>query len=137
MAPIAIPLLDATRFRSFQSPARSHGMWRATVGQMPVSLCTSPASAIFSSTVRAAPGCAKTLKRVPELPYPHDGVSTRSELMRSMMRASSIKMKNLRQHLVESGLGLDGALHDGCHLLLPTLSVGIGGHLPLEALEVG
>ncbi len=34
---------------------------------------TSAASAIRSHTVRAAPGHGYTWKRVPELPYPHDG----------------------------------------------------------------
>src|SRR6266853_6838933 len=48
----------------------------ATPGQMPVTFCTWAASASFSRRLLAAPGQGNTLKRVPELPYPHEGVST-------------------------------------------------------------
>ena len=47
---------------------RIQGMWTATLGQASVSLWTSPASAIRSQTLRAAPGHGYTWKRVPELP---------------------------------------------------------------------
>src|SRR5256885_12889878 len=110
-------------------------MWIATVGQIPVRRFTIPASASFSSMVRAAPGCANTLKRVPELPQPQEGVSTRSPLMRSITRAS-VKVKDLRQHLMEAGIGLDGLLHDRRHLQLPAPRVVVLCHPTLEALEV-
>src|SRR4051794_31548064 len=48
----------------------------ATPGQMPVTFWTMAASSSFSRKLRAAPGQGNTLKRVPELPYPHEGVST-------------------------------------------------------------
>src|SRR5690349_55302 len=51
-------------------------MCRATVGATPVKAWTWAASSSFSCGVRGTPGWAKTLKRVPELPYAHDGVST-------------------------------------------------------------
>ena len=51
----------------------------ATVGTQPVNRFTIAASAIFSNGLRAAPGWANTLKRVPEFPYAHEGVSMRSE----------------------------------------------------------
>src|SRR3954467_3277008 len=50
-------------------------MCSATVGATPVNRCTVAASSIFSSGVRGTPSCGKTLNRVPELPYPQDGVS--------------------------------------------------------------
>ena len=46
----------------------SHGKCKATAGAVPVSRCTSAASAIFSNTSRGRPGCGKTPKRVPESP---------------------------------------------------------------------
>src|SRR6476469_9576058 len=52
-------------------------MWRATVGATPVNWLTWAASAIFSYGSRGTPCCAKTLKRVPELPNAHDGSSIR------------------------------------------------------------
>src|SRR5438445_1973948 len=122
IAPIFTPCLSATLRSASQSSTRSHGMWMATVGQIPVRRFTIPASASFSSMVRAAPGCANTLKRVPELPYPQEGVSTRSPLMRSITRAS-VKVKDLRQHLMEARIGLDGLLHDRSHLQLPAQRV--------------
>jgi hypothetical protein len=42
-------------------------MWTATVGAMPVILCTMAASSSFSCVVVAAPGQANALKRVPLL----------------------------------------------------------------------
>src|SRR5437660_9094644 len=105
----------------------------ATVGQMPVRRWTTPASASFSQIVCAAPGCAKTLNRVPESPYPQDGVSTRSPDMRSITESKPspepqeggvgvrgrgslfgslfgsvfgsvlVKVEDLREQLVESG----------------------------------
>src|SRR3954453_7570553 len=50
-------------------------MCSATVGATPVKRCTCAASSIFSSGVRGTPCWANTLKRVPELPYAHEGVS--------------------------------------------------------------
>src|SRR6266851_6630903 len=56
----------------------------ATPGQMPVTFCTWAASASFSRRLLAAPGQGNTLKRVPELPYPHEGVSTLNCCMTAM-----------------------------------------------------
>ena len=51
----------------------------ATEGQIPVNLCTCAASSNFSNGSRGTPSCWNTLKRVPESPYPHEGVSTLSD----------------------------------------------------------
>src|SRR5689334_19408655 len=50
-------------------------MCRATLRATPVKRFTVAASSIFSSGVRGTPFWAKTLKRVPEFPYAHEGVS--------------------------------------------------------------
>src|SRR6266849_4776878 len=55
--------------------------------------------------------------------------------MRSTMR-SSVKVKDLRQHLMKPGLRPDPLLHDRGHLRLPTLRIRICRHVALEALEV-
>src|SRR3954467_4755047 len=52
-------------------------MGKATVVAIPAKRWTTAASSIFSCGVRGTPSSGKTLKRVPELPYPHDGVSIR------------------------------------------------------------
>src|SRR5712691_6968621 len=59
----------------------------ATPGQMPVTFCTWAASASFSRRLLAAPGQGNTLKRVPELPYPQEGVSTLNCCMAAMTRS--------------------------------------------------
>src|SRR4051794_7611258 len=66
-------------------------MCRATVGATPVKACTWAASSSFSCGVRGTPGWAKTLKRVPELPYAHDGVST-AWLLRAVFTAGTSDM---------------------------------------------
>lgn len=65
-------------------------MCRATVGAAPVNSCTFAASSSFSKGSRGTPGWANTLKRVPELPYAHDGVSTAWVLSAAFTAASSV-----------------------------------------------
>jgi hypothetical protein len=55
------------------SPSKEIGS--ATVGATPVNSCTFAASRSFSQGSRGTPAWAKTLNRVPEFPYAHDGVS--------------------------------------------------------------
>src|SRR3954464_9130857 len=50
-------------------------MCTATLGATPVKSCTCAAPSIFSCGVRGTPCWAKTLNRVPEFPYAHEGVS--------------------------------------------------------------
>src|SRR5467141_1337477 len=101
-----------------------------------------PASASFSSIVRAAPGWAKTLNLVPALPYPHEGVSTRIELIRSSTRSSrerarvSGKMEHLLKDQVEASLRLDSELHHRCHLFLPAPGFAVSRHPPFASLEI-
>src|SRR5215831_3063980 len=52
-------------------------MCTATLGAIPVYLCTCAASSIFSWGVRGTPGWANTLNLVPVLPNAQDGVSIR------------------------------------------------------------
>src|SRR4051794_39468575 len=65
-------------------------MCRATVGATPVNSCTFAASSSFSCGVRGTPCWANTLKRVPEFPYAHDGVSTAWVLRADFTAASSV-----------------------------------------------
>ncbi len=50
---------------AFTPMEKSHNTCTATVGQQPVYLWTTPASASFSSIVLAAAGCKNLPKRVP------------------------------------------------------------------------
>src|SRR2546427_5138838 len=159
---MARPCSAAARPRTSQSSTRSQGMWMATVGLTPVSRWTMPASASFSQIVRAAPGWAKTLNRVPEFPYPQDGVSTRRAPARSRTRSTwgrgslpspeeeeggervrgrgslllSVKVEDLWEQLVESGLGQDCLLHDPSHVSLPALAPLVDGEGLPEDVEV-
>jgi hypothetical protein len=54
---------------------KSHSTWTATLGQQPVTLCTSPASAIFSAVVVAAEAWMNLPNLVPVLANPHYGNS--------------------------------------------------------------
>ncbi len=63
-----MPCSAANSARSSYRSTRSQGMWSATVGTQPVKRLTVAASAIFANGSLAAPGWAKTLNRVPELP---------------------------------------------------------------------
>ena len=65
-------------------------MCSATVGAAPVNAWTCAASSSFSRGVRGTPGWANTLKRVPEFPYAHDGVSTAWVLRAAFTAASSV-----------------------------------------------
>ncbi len=65
-------------------------MCRATVGATPVTACTRAASWSFSQGERGTPAWAKTLKRVPEFPYAHDGVSTAWVLSAAFTAARSV-----------------------------------------------
>src|SRR6185437_12188952 len=56
----------------------SQSTWSATVGVMPVSRKTSPASANFSAVVVAAASWMNLPKRVPVLAKPQDGISIRN-----------------------------------------------------------
>src|SRR6188768_3611180 len=67
-------------------------MCSATVGASPVWRCTCAASAIFSYGSRGTPGCANTLKRVPELPNAHDGSSIACTASWSEIEAKSLVM---------------------------------------------
>src|SRR5215470_9917238 len=64
-------------------------MCRETLGATPVYRCTCAASWIFSNGSRGTPGCPNTLKRVPELPNPHDGVSIRWRRRASLTAVNS------------------------------------------------
>src|SRR5687767_11999485 len=57
---------------------KSHNTCTATVGQHPVNLFTTPASASFSSIVEAAAACLNFPNRVPVSAYPQLGVSIRN-----------------------------------------------------------
>src|SRR3954454_20189303 len=80
-------------------------MCRAIDGALPVYLCTCAASAIFSYGSRGTPGCAKTLKRVPELPKAQDGSSMRCRA-RTDLTAARSTMANLLS-FVREGLERD------------------------------
>src|SRR5438132_2614364 len=55
--------------------------------------------------------------------------------MRSITRAS-VKLEDLRQHIVAAGVWLDRLLHDRGQLSLPALRVRVRRHVTLEPLEV-
>src|SRR5690606_17034756 len=74
-------------------------MCRATLGATPVNSCTLAASSSFSCGERGTPCCANTLKRVPEFPYAHDGVSTTCVLIAAFAAASSVT-SGLLEHRV-------------------------------------
>src|ERR1700683_833002 len=74
-------------------------MCSATDGATPVRRWTMAASSIFSYGVRAALGFLKTLKRVPVLPYAHDGVSIhcwRKACLISLLDAIAVSSGHLR-----------------------------------------
>src|SRR6266542_480459 len=86
-------------------------MCRATLGATPVKRCTAAASSIFSYASRGTPSWAYTLKRVPELPNAHDGVSIRC--VRSA-RSTRLRVSAARQVDEERRhLSLPPAVHVG------------------------
>ncbi len=60
------------------------------MGAAPVNSCTFAASSSFSWGVRGTPGRAKTLKRVPEFPYAHEGVSMDWDVRAAFTVAGSV-----------------------------------------------
>src|SRR3954466_6077364 len=82
-------------------------MCSATDGATPVYLCTWAASAIFSYGSRGTPGCANTLKRVPELPKAQDGSSMRCRPSTVLTAAPQTMVKPAFASGVLSGSGGD------------------------------
>src|SRR5829696_4296757 len=103
-------------------------MCSATLGATPVKACTCAASASFSYGSRGTPACAKTLKRVPEFPYAHDGVSIACARNRDLIAPMSVTTNTFQSVQVED-LGerphprVGGAavqvFEEGRHLRLP------------------
>src|SRR3954453_19857310 len=119
-------------------------MCSATVGATPVKRRTCAASSIFSSGVRGTPSCANTLKRVPELPYAHDGVSmcwVRSAALTAAVSAILlllVEVENLlqwRDALI--GRATTKSFEELRHLVLPAgvhLSLRHPGACPVEVV---
>src|SRR3954467_1312648 len=82
-------------------------MCSATDGATPVYLCTWAASATFSYGSRGTPGCANTLKRVPELPKAQDGSSIRCRPSTVLTAARSTMVKPAFDSDVLSGSDVD------------------------------
>src|SRR6266511_5787537 len=111
-------------------------MCSATLGATPVCAWTRAASSSFSYGVLGTPGCANTLKRVPELPNAHDGSSICCRLSASLAAARSVIV-----HLLPVVPGPFSwqveDLHQGPHALVGALALQLVeqvSHLGLPAL---